>query len=188
MTFPEKQSPFQFYPVAHYSVGQITNYQHNQNSETQDMGLTYILCNGHHERPTGGLAERRQSPEASASKKFRKGHHDKCADHRAIDRGNTSDENDQYRHDGDIKQGENHPGIDESHVVGVQGSGQSHHDSGNGKRNHFVINRADAHALCGFLVFANGHKIITQARAHQDFHGHNGARRYSEGDIIVGQL
>src|SRR4030065_1989385 len=111
-----------FRPVSHDPVGQHEDHHDHQDAEPENVRAGDRLRDLHDGAGSGNLPQKLEEAEEPGTEQFLDRHHDEGADRRAVDRPHPPDDPAQDGHDGDVVEGKHHVGIDEAHVVHVEGS------------------------------------------------------------------
>src|SRR3972149_293080 len=177
-----------FRPVSHDPVGQHEDHHDHQDSEPENVRAGDRLRDRNNGAGSGNRPQILEEAEEPGTEQFLDRHHDECPHHRAVDRPHTPDDPHEDRHDGDVVEGKHHVGIDEAHVVHVEGARHPRPERRDGQREHLVVMGIDPEAFRGALVLQDGDEVVPGLGVDDPLDAGHGGDRHPQGDVIVGDL
>src|SRR5512143_470350 len=147
-------------PVADDPVGKDQDHQDHQDPEPEDVRLGQNLGDLDQAGGPGDGSQPLEEAEEAGAEQLLDGDHHESADGRAVDRPDAAHDPDEDRHDRDVVQVEDDGGVDEPHVVHVEGTGDPRPEGRVRQGEHLVEVRVDPETLRGVLVFPDGDEIV----------------------------
>src|SRR5512140_300104 len=152
--------PLDLLPVADDAVGQVQDDDDDQDSEPEHVRLVDRVGQGSECRGSRRLPKRVEEAEEPRPEDLLEGHHDERSDGGPVNRSHAAHDTDQDRHDGDVMEVEDDVGVDEPHVVHVQGAGDPGPEGRVRKGEHLIEVRVDPETLRGVLVLPDGDEVV----------------------------
>src|SRR3990172_2627283 len=140
-------------PVPDDPVGEEEDHHDHQDPEPEDVRLGQNLGDPDQAVGPGDGAQPLEEAEEAGAEHLLDGDHHERADGGAVYRSDAAHDADEDRHDGDVVQVEDDVGVDEPHVVHVEGAGDPGPEGRVREGKHLVEVRVDPETLRGVLVF-----------------------------------